>query len=150
MTSEGLFPRPSEFALSCFQARSRGAPSSELNHKLGLLPAPHWLHRKPGGAAVRNSSAPSARDPLVREKVFLCDIYAHSAAPAPRASFVPVEADFALVVLGSDSNVRSQQEEEGWRQQRGRSMPKSSASPWRTEGRVPVTNALFVGRFNSI
>lgn len=71
MTSEGLFPRSSEFALSCFQTRSRGVLSSELNHKLWLFPALHWLHRKPGGAAVRNSSAPSTRDPLVREKVFL-------------------------------------------------------------------------------
>lgn len=105
MISEGLFPRSSEFALSGFQTRSRGGLSSELNHKLGLFPALHWLQRKPGGAAVRNSSAPSTRDPLVHEKVFLCDIYARSAATAPRASFVRVEADFVLLVLGSDSNV---------------------------------------------
>lgn len=54
-----------------------------------FFPALYWLRRKPGGAAVRNNSAPSTRDPLVREKVFLRDFNAHYSA-APRASFLPI------------------------------------------------------------
>lgn len=87
--NEGFSPQYSEFTFSCFQTRRAGVLPSELNRKLGVFSRSSLAQRKPGGAAVRNNSAPLTQDPLVREKVFLCDIYAHCSA-APRASFLPI------------------------------------------------------------